>query len=176
MKVTELTDLSRLEEVHRLRHDVHKAMGWANTHLRDGKWVDAFDQTARHYVVCHDGRIIASGRLNLGASLAELPYGEQWSRFVLDQSERLAVGTRLVVHPDFRRRGLAKAIDQRRISDARTAGAARMLIATRNPHRKVHLESAGFAALCSEDVFEFGPGQLGVGYVRELSDELSRTV
>ena len=105
-----LMDNSRLQEIYDLR-----VLAWENSHLSqqvncnlfpDG-WKDKLDDSALHWVIKCDELVIASSRINMIEP-------------ALPGISPQACFSRLIVHPDFRRIGVARMMDRIRIEYVKT--------------------------------------------------------
>jgi GNAT superfamily N-acetyltransferase len=110
-----------LDEIGTLRVDVWKATGIELTlPLLRGRWLDKADETARHFAVRHNGRVVAASRLNLYREFTDIPDAEWYTSLTVLPSFPVAEITRLVVAPEYQHQGLGKALDEECIATART--------------------------------------------------------
>jgi GNAT superfamily N-acetyltransferase len=135
---------------------------------------DSFDLSGRHWAILLDGRIVAAIRLTFHNNLSEIPAAHCFKGVVPEpQLAPIASYNRLVVHPDHRGRGLAKALDVCCINAAEMAGATILLGATGHvPGQKSRIDamvSLGFTIL--------GPSAvLDVDLIHIMADQRLSTV
>lgn len=113
---------------------------------RTGVWLDEHDSHGTIWAVESGDKLIASARLCIHSSIADLPDPECFSDFASDIKLPVASLTRLVVHPDFRRQGLAALLDSTRLAHAEQAGCKSVVSATHVASRIRQLEAAGFSS------------------------------
>jgi GNAT superfamily N-acetyltransferase len=109
-------------------------------------WLDEFDRSAQHWGVFDNGELLASARLTIQPSLADVPDAESYQG-VFHALPESPIGSlnRLVVHPSARGRGLSKRLDLARLAAAENAGCRSAILATASgPHRLSQLMGWGF--------------------------------
>ena len=141
---------SRMEEIGALR-----IRAWRNESGVDAQffaqrtWVDALDQTAHHWILTRNDVVVASARMSFHDSLDGVPYSSLLpdayrSRYA---HKTIASINRLVVDPQFRGHGLAKRLDQARLSMARREGID-VVLAQPQLTRLDALTNLGFSYIC----------------------------
>jgi GNAT superfamily N-acetyltransferase len=108
---------------------------------------DEHDVHGQHWAVMHDGEPIASARMCVHDSASSMPDPEALDGYRDALHTPCAAFTRLAVHPNFRRRGLSKALDQIRIGQARLQGCKSLVSVTETIPRMRYLERLGFVHL-----------------------------
>jgi predicted GNAT family N-acyltransferase len=107
-----LTDTSRLKEIYELRVDVWERSGnceFVNRALYPNGWSDELDKTALHWVITNvRDEIIAAARLNIFNSLDDFPYYSSMKHLPFPAAMPFAFLSRLIVHPDYRQKGLSR--------------------------------------------------------------------
>lgn len=89
---------------------------------------DEFERTARHWAVFDGERVIASARLSIHGRIAEVPEAVCLAGVFAEQPPRpIGFMSRLVVAPDYRRRGLGRQLDEIRVAAADDAGCQSLL-------------------------------------------------
>lgn len=135
----------RLEEIGRLRVLAWKTEAGATPEM--DCWIDPVDREpgTRLYAILDGDRIVASARLTIHAELSQAPDAAVYAGvFDVSPAAPIAVLSRLVVHPDFRRRGFGTALDQHRIDVARALGCRTVVGSSSAPRRIAQLEALGF--------------------------------
>lgn len=141
-----ISEQARLDEIFRLR-----VVAWATENVsfpdaHDGSVSDPADTGAEHYGIVVDGRVVAAARLSYHSAAYNLPVpdGAWYSKF--DYS--VALLSRLVVHPDSRRRGYGSWLTRHVASQAKRS-AARTHVAYVSPAPSVFrdLSAAGFSSI-----------------------------
>ncbi|GAB4029238.1 hypothetical protein GCM10028809_19190 [Spirosoma gilvum] len=112
-------------------------------------WIDALDHEAHHWIVTLNNKIVASARMSFHNSLDNVPYAsllpaEYCSRY---ENRSLVSINRLVVDPQFRGRGLAKVLDNVRLTMAIDKGVD-VILAQPQLSRLAALDKLGFSYLC----------------------------
>jgi predicted GNAT family N-acyltransferase len=107
-----LTDPSRLQEIYDLRLEVWEHSGnneFVNRQLFPNGWYDELDESAFHWVTFNDqNKIIAAARLNIFHSLEQSPYYDSIRHLAFPTDIPFAFYSRLVVHPQYRHKGLSQ--------------------------------------------------------------------
>jgi GNAT superfamily N-acetyltransferase len=111
---------------------------------RTGVWLDEHDTHGIIWAVESGDKLIASARLCIHTRIEDLPDPECFSGVVSELKFPVASLTRLVVHPDFRRQGLAALLDSVRLKHAEQAGCKTAVSATHVASRIKQLLAAGF--------------------------------
>ncbi len=112
-------------------------------------WWDAADEAAQHWVAeGPTGQILAAARVSLHHDFATIPYA---TAFPLGVQDRVGPGpwmswNRLVVDPSVRGCGIAKALDESRLTFAGQTP-ARAVLSVTSGRRLLALESQGFRDL-----------------------------
>lgn len=146
-EVTSSEDLRRIAE---FRTEAWMLDGLVTSEqLVDGVFPIEGDEHCRHWVIEVDGRIVAAGRLSVHHSLVEIPETRHWSDFVQEVPLPFGYLSRLVVHPQARRQGIARSMDECRIVEARRLKLPAIL-GVPLPGREVKLAALGFAAVATE--------------------------
>jgi GNAT superfamily N-acetyltransferase len=111
---------------------------------RTGVWLDDHDSHGTIWAVQDGNTLIASARLCIHTAVRDLPDPECFNGF--EDSIQLPVAslTRLVVHPDYRRQGLAALLDSTRLTYAESAGCKSVVSATHVQSRIKQLLTSGF--------------------------------
>jgi GNAT superfamily N-acetyltransferase len=112
-------------------------------------WSDAYDVTARHFIIVADDRPVAAARVTIHASLADAPDGEVYAAVTpADAPAPIGAISRLVVCPQYAGRGLSRRLDDARIKFARQAGCKSVIgHTTAGPSRIAQLQALGFRCL-----------------------------
>ena len=143
LHLAQVTEPGILEQIYRLRIEAWRTKLALPADVT--VWHDRFDPIARHWAFFDCDRPVAAGRLTISARLDDVPDADVY-RDVLPANLRgpIASLTRLVVHPDYRGRGLARPLDEVRIAAAEAAGCTCVIGATHEDKRVLQLQSEGF--------------------------------
>lgn len=136
-----------LAQVYKLRVRAWRARNGAFPAVES--WSDTYDHIAQHFVIVADDRPVAAARITIHTSLAEAPDGEVYAAVTpADAPAPVAAISRLVVCPQYARRGLSRRLDEARIEFARQAGCKSVIGHTvAGPTRIAQLEALGFRCL-----------------------------
>lgn len=144
-RLRRITDREHLDEIFQLRHEVWYNRLGEQPFFKNGRWRDEHDvASAIQVAAIHQDRIVAAARLTLHATLASAPYGKLFPGSLTDRQGPFAFFSRLVVHPQYQGRGLARRLDQVRKRIAASCGARTLAVVTSNPHRVSSLARCGF--------------------------------
>jgi GNAT superfamily N-acetyltransferase len=125
-----------------------RAICWEPVYSRGGTLEDGFDHLAQHWTLEVGAKLVAAARLTIHENLTEVPDAHLFTGLP-DIAVAFPLGyiTRLVVHPDYRTRGVAMQMDRERITAAKSAG-CRSIAAVWNTlsgeRRRNRLRSIGF--------------------------------
>jgi GNAT superfamily N-acetyltransferase len=144
----EITRESDLEEVFSLRANVWKVEEeWLSDKPDAERLRDTHEVSARHWVVRHQGSLVAAVRLSLHDTIEDLPdYCYLPKCLTIDVPPPIASLNRLVVDPGHRCQGLGTALDQFAVEMARRQGANAVLEIV-PPYRVLGLCRRGFKVL-----------------------------
>lgn len=152
-----------------------RALCWAGSYALEGSLDDQLDARAAHWAIFAGDELVAAARLTLHTTLADVPDNHL---YVETDAEKLSYPlgylSRLVVHPQMRKRGLARRLDELRIEAARSQGCVSLGL-NWNPlsglSRRAQIFAFGFASRDGER--PRADGKLGSSYVYFL--DLSTT-
>ena len=146
-----LNDPGRLPEIYSLRtYAWENSPGRANVNSvkYPNGYRDVSDERSIHFICTDQDEIIAAARLSLCDEITELPYHQVFDPY-LDQ---IPLGvpflfySRLVIHPEYRKRGLRQKFDEIRLRTQQEMNIPFGLV-TVNPIRTRQLEEYGFQNL-----------------------------
>lgn len=106
-------------------------------------WIDNLDETAIHWAVFDNKKIIASARLGIYNAYTDIPYMDLMKPYQSYLKLPVASLNRLVVSPDNRGRHLAQLLDKVRIEEAKKKRAS-ILVGQAVSNRIEWLQSLGF--------------------------------
>lgn len=156
LQLVEVTDPQVLEQIYALR-----VIAWrSKVDVPDGvtQWVDDIDPLSKHWAVIRGNQVVAAARLSVHQLITEVPDPEGYHGVIDFLPPPIGSMNRLVVHPDFRGRGLSKLLDQGRIEAARKFGCKNLVVSATDQKRAAALTAEGFK-FCGE-----GPGiPYGIG-------------
>ncbi len=151
-----LTNPSRLQEIYDLRLTAWEGSSRndiVNKSLFPKGWKDALDESAIHWVVLDDkDTIIAAARLNIVHSLESLPYHHATAHLHLPSGFPFAFFSRLVVHPQFRKNGLGRALYEERSEFCLENNIIWSMVFINDLHVITMFESEGFRNVGSAQV------------------------
>lgn len=149
MTIRQETSPQILHEVFRLRAMVWRELSGDSQFYKE-EWTDQFDALAFHWVAIASGRVVAAARMTIHSSLIDIPDFRFFSGLDLRVSPPIAAISRLVVHPEFRGRGLSRQLDDLRL-DAAVKMECRSVTVTSSKLsgiRRLHsLQKRGFVAV-----------------------------
>jgi predicted GNAT family N-acyltransferase len=109
------------------------------------EWTDEFDRRAEHFAIYRNDEIIAAARLSWHMTQHELPDVEVYHGSDFNPPRPIGCLGRCVVHPAFRKRGLATILDKERIRRAKDSMILRSLVTiSHRAQRGAQFESYGF--------------------------------
>jgi GNAT superfamily N-acetyltransferase len=114
-----------------------------------GRWTDAYDEVAAHFVITKESDVVAAARYTIHDRATDGPDGEVYvgvgTEHVLPP---IAVISRLVVCPRHSKRGLSDFLDNVRIEHARQRGCRSVLVCTSSGSARLRqLQEIGFRQL-----------------------------
>ncbi len=149
MQFSIFTGLERpdiLQELEQLRFSSWGYLLDKNPALKSRFIISELDYKSQH-IACHlDGFLIGCGRLSLHSCKDDIPDKPNFDPYTDDTSFPAAFMSRLIVHSDFRNRGIARRIDQLRISTAEQHD-MRSIWVEAKANRIKALEAMGFSKL-----------------------------
>lgn len=121
LNLVEVTDSELLRQVLALRVLAWRSFINIDSELHE--WTDNYDVTGRHWAIMDGDRVVAAGRLSIHERLGDVPDCEVYVPVLtMPLSHPIASMNRLVVHPEYRGRGLSDQLDEIRISTAESSG------------------------------------------------------
>ncbi|MBY0371770.1 GNAT family N-acetyltransferase [bacterium] len=138
------TNHELLETIRELRALTWEGISEAGGLFRDLE--DSTDMGTLHWLVWEGEHLVAAARLSVHTALELVPDAEFYEQLSSSKSVGL-VGSinRLVVHPQFRNRGLATLLDQERVNTAWNLGCSSIVATTiAGSSRGFQLEKCGF--------------------------------
>jgi GNAT superfamily N-acetyltransferase len=150
-----------------------RARCWETIYVAGHSLEDGFDDEALHWVVCVAGEVIAAARLTIHSNLEHLPDSHLFRDFrSLQISYPLGYISRLVVHPEMRRLGIASQLDKLRIDEAYTRGCKTITVVW-NPmsgeRRRQQILSLNFKSFDGDKPLADGVFGTSYVYFRELT-------
>jgi len=139
--------LGLASEIGALRSEVWQSSGMkTSVNTGFGPTLDEWDQSAEHWLVYEDYRLVVSARLSTHWDLSELEYFEDYPP-VPYNGGKIGYYGRLVVRRDMKdRRGVAAKIDQLRYEKAKERG-CELVLAAVTPWRVANMLAAGYRNL-----------------------------
>ena len=136
-----LTDKSRLKEIYQLRvfaWENSENSRFVNSRVFPDGWKDDFDDSATHWIIEADNRIIASARVYV-ANVKDNVMANRYETIV-----PCAFLSRLVVHPDHRKQGITHLMDNARLQFLKDENMARFVNVYVNRERILAFLRFGF--------------------------------
>ncbi len=96
-----------------------------------------------HWGVFNDHELIASCRVSILSTIEQLPYKDIFKDLDLLFSHNFAFYSRLVIHPDYRKKGLAKELDEIRVNELKNQN-VKLALATARDWRLNYLIGEGW--------------------------------
>lgn len=125
--------------------------GWASlvsVPLTPDDLVDPHDEAARHWVALADDRVVGAARLTVHDVLEDVPEADCLGGvFPVPPPAPIGFLSRLVVAPEYRRRGVGRSLDEVRIREAEAARCRSLLVLVFEPSgeaRVTQLTAQGF--------------------------------
>jgi GNAT superfamily N-acetyltransferase len=135
------SDTSIMKEIGALRLEVWRGETTVNESLfPTGLWIEPLDSLARHWIARAESKIIAAARLTVHLTLEENPDGPWWIEHGLQVPLPVANFCKLVVHKNYRGRGLGHAFDRIRLEAAREMGARSIIVTASEKNSKLLME------------------------------------
>lgn len=104
-------DLENLDKIFRLRVTCRQEQGYITLEKYPNGWFDDSDFTAFHFAIFYRGQIIASSRLNIFDDIRFHPYFPAFAHLnKLPRSRPISYLSRIVVLPEYRKKGLSKSL------------------------------------------------------------------
>lgn len=151
-----LNNRFRLQEIFDLRLHVWENSGnieFVNRKLFAKGWSDELDETAIHWVILnHQNQIVGSARLNIFYSLQESPYCASIKHLPFPAEVPFAFFSRLVVHPQYRQRGLSRQLYEARARFCRERKIAWSHVFINSPFVINTFEAEGFKNIGQAEV------------------------
>jgi GNAT superfamily N-acetyltransferase len=141
-------EMAMLAQIGCLRTTAWKADGALPAFVQDrGQWLDEHDEHATHWACFSGNRLVAAARFCVHEKVSGLPDLMSVSEYT--HLFRAPVGSfnGLVVHPDFRGRGISALLDESRLKAARDARCRSVIATSHKRGRAIQLEQAGFRTL-----------------------------
>ena len=136
-----------LQRIARFRYRIWQEDGLIDESLfPDGPVIEEVDRQAIQVVHLDEGQLVASIRYAQFDSLQQAPQAEEFARCGIALWGAVALPERLVVHPDYRRRGILDAIATYMVELARQHG-ARYIISECSPPTAELLRKRGRPSL-----------------------------
>ena len=89
-----------------------RAAAWGHTARSDiAAWLDEWDATAHHHIIVREGKIAAAVRFTLHEVHDDVPYRSIYGDLIKELPTPIAWYSRLVVSPEWRGKGISKALD-----------------------------------------------------------------
>ncbi|MBI9066877.1 MAG: GNAT family N-acetyltransferase [Salinivirgaceae bacterium] len=134
------------DEIGRLRYMAWKDVEGINKDFfAKGYWIDELDKSSDCWIIKYEDKIVASGRLSIHFTLESIPWYDKIPKKAMAELKLpIASINRLVVHPDFRKNGLSKPLDEIRIMTAKENKELKTIIAEPVVSRFEVLEEQGF--------------------------------
>jgi GNAT superfamily N-acetyltransferase len=108
---------------------------------------DEHEKHATHIAVMHEGRPVAAARMCIHHTATECPDPESLDGYQEELASPIATFSRLVVHPNFRRRGLPRLLSERRIAIAKDSHCGSIVCCLEQRSRMKEMELLGFKRL-----------------------------
>jgi GNAT superfamily N-acetyltransferase len=146
ISIRAFSDKRTIEASQVLRYEVWSMAGAEISPDCVGSIRDSFDESALHWGAFEGERMVGSARLTIHKKLASAPDSSLFENFPIPCP--VASINRMVILPEFRRLGIARAIDRLRIQEARASG-CKAIIATpvQDGPSMARLSRYGFIAL-----------------------------
>ena len=144
-----------LRRIYTLRAEVWQHEGVPQSVFPSGQWSDIHDQHSTHWAVFRGGELVAAARLCTHDTTAQLPEGHLFTSPAAVPP--IAAFNRLVVHPDSRGLGIARALDDARIARARMLSCSAVYVTASFRPRIAALRLFGFDIVNECDHPLFGP-------------------
>jgi GNAT superfamily N-acetyltransferase len=147
LKLVEVTDSAVLRQILALR--VLAWRSFINIDPELHEWTDKHDATGRHWAILDGDTVVAAGRLSIHERLGDVPDSEVYVPVLsMPMAPPIASMNRLVVHPEYRGRGLSDELDEIRISAAEAAGCTCVIGHTNAGNKRIaQLVREGFQPL-----------------------------
>jgi GNAT superfamily N-acetyltransferase len=137
-------DETKREIIYGLRVESWKSVGvLTGSNFPADICLDEHDAHAMHWAIEEGGQLIAAARMCIHTEIHQLPDAGFFEELTINAAPPFAAVNRLVVHPDYQRRGLARKLDEIRIRKARALGCGSVLVIA-PPIRWRPLEQLGF--------------------------------
>jgi predicted GNAT family N-acyltransferase len=113
-----------LEKIAQLRYAVWQDQGMSMENIEDkNKWNDDFDEQGYFLVIKSEGQMAGSARMSLHETIRTLSDSKLYLGHEGAFAPPIASLNRLIIHPDFRMKGLSRFILQKQIQVAQDLGA-----------------------------------------------------
>jgi predicted GNAT family N-acyltransferase len=150
-----LTNKSRLPEIYHLRVTAYEnspKAQYVNREIFPNGWFDDLDEKENtlHWIVEDNGKIVAAARIAILHHISET--NEDFHRFELPAKRPFAYFSRLVVHHDYRKMGLANLLDNARMDYIYRHSEIKFSIIIATPERHKAILHLGFKLLGETEV------------------------
>jgi len=146
-----IEDVDAIHEIGRLRVAVwnHDQPQIRSDLVKEGMWLDTLDfrPNAEHWVIRHEGRIVASCRISFHISADEVPDSDVMAKYAHSDATLYSSINRLVIHPDHHKKGLRNVLDLIRVYSAKQKNSSQLFAYAVGEKRCQTLMNLGFEKL-----------------------------